>query len=92
MEQYQVGYPLLDVNMPIITDANGQSFPSPIDAVQLTLLFPDIYWIEPNVLGRYVLCRVINEYTCPKISTAVTTHEPVIFDFFGGRPSKPPTR
>ena len=97
MEQIKVGYPYIDVTVADITYANGQPYLSPIDAVQLTLIHPDIYWIEANVLGQDVLCRVINDGTCPKVDTLSATHEPKPFEwlqvgFFGGRPSKPPTK
>jgi hypothetical protein len=97
MEQIKVGYPHIDVLVADITYANGTPFGTPIDAPQLALLFPEIYWIEANALGQDVLCRVINEGTCPKIQTLVDNYEPKPFEwqqvgFFGGRPSKPPTK
>ena len=97
MEQIKVGYPYIDTLVADITYANGTSFPTPIDAVALVGLFPDIYWIEANALGQDVLCRAINEGTCPKIQTLSGNYEPKPFEwqqvgFFGGRPSKPPTK
>jgi hypothetical protein len=97
MEQLKVGYPYIDVLVADITYANGMLFSTPIDAVALSLLFNDIYWIEANALGQDVLCRAINEGTCPKIQTLSGNYEPKPFDyiqvgFFGGRPSKPPTK
>lgn len=97
MEQIKVGYPYIDTTVADITYANGTSFTLPIDATQLVVLYPEIYWIEANALGQDVLCRVINEGTCPKVDTLSAIHEPKPFEwqqvgFFGGRPSKPPTK
>lgn len=97
MEQLKVGYPYIDTLVADITYANGYSYSTPIDATQLALLYPDIYWIEANALGQDVLCRCINEGTCPVIGTVSAPYEPKPFEwqqvgFFGGRPSKPPTK
>jgi hypothetical protein len=97
MNQLKVGYPQLDVLVADITFANGMPFGTPIDAVNLALLFPEIYWIEANELGFDVLCRCVNEGTCPKIQTLTANFDPKPFyavraDFFGGRPQKPPTK
>ena len=97
MEQLKVGYPYIDTLVADITFANGMAFSTPIDAVNLAQLYPEIYWIEANVLGQDVLCRAINEGTCPKIQTLSANHEPNPFEyvqvgFFGGRPTKPPTK
>ena len=97
MNQIKVGYPQLDVLVADIQQANGTTFPTPIDSVALCGLFPDIYWIEANELGFDVLCRCTNEGTCPQIQTLSGLYDPKPFyavraDFFGGRPTKPPTK
>ena len=97
MEQLKVGYPYIDTLVADITFANGMAFSTPINSTQLAIQFPEIYWIEANVLGQDVLCRAINEGTCPNVITLGGIYEPKPFEyvqvgFFGGRPTKPPTK